>query len=74
MTAPVDVVDRYQNLRYEPCDTCGARSYVFATLPSGREVTYCGHHASKYWVKLNALAVKVSDYRWRIDLPDEPDD
>lgn len=29
---------------FEPCIQCGMRSYVFAELPSGREISMCLHH------------------------------
>lgn len=28
----------------EACDRCGAAALVVATLPSGGELAFCGHH------------------------------
>ena len=27
------------------CDACGARAWVRATMPSGGQLYFCGHHA-----------------------------
>lgn len=33
--------------KFEPCDQCALRSYVWASLPSGRVLSFCGHHYSE---------------------------
>jgi hypothetical protein len=29
------------------CDSCGAQAFVQATMPSGHELLFCGHHYTK---------------------------
>ena len=62
---PVDIVDRVKVVEVEDdwCDTCGSRAYVYAKMPSGRTVTYCAHHGTVYWDRLNAQASIVIDHR-----------
>lgn len=45
------------------CDRCGARAVVRATLASGGELLFCGHHARKYEAKLTELAASLHDSR-----------
>jgi len=52
-TTPLDAVDR--------CDRCGAQAYVRATLISGGELLFCGHHAKEYAEGLKAVALKIQD-------------
>lgn len=66
----VGVVDRYAEPCVERCDTCGALAYVVATMRTGLQVFYCGHHATKYWEQLTAQAIRVDDQRWRLHLED----
>lgn len=42
--------------RADRCDRCGAAARVRVTLPSGAELLFCGHHASKHEAKLIELA------------------
>lgn len=64
---PVDVVAQECTDR---CDTCGARAYVIATMRTGLQVFYCAHHATKYWERLTAQAIRVDDQRWRLHVED----
>lgn len=32
----------------EPCDRCGAAAKLALVLASGRQLTFCGHHANSY--------------------------
>lgn len=48
-------------LAYTPCDTCAHRSYVFASLPSGLELSYCAHHGRKYRASLIEQGAYVVD-------------
>lgn len=41
---PLAVADR--------CDRCGARAYLRATLPSGSELLFCGHHGASVRARL----------------------
>lgn len=49
--------------RFEPCDTCRAKSYVWVSMPSGRTLTYCAHHATKYMAKLTEDEAYIYDRR-----------
>ena len=34
------------------CDRCASQAYVRATLPSGAELLFCGHHANAHRASL----------------------
>ena len=38
--APLTLMDR--------CDRCSSRAYVRATMPTGTELLFCGHHATEH--------------------------
>lgn len=69
----LDVVDRHRPVEVvtvdtDLCDACsgtGAKvaAYVYAELPSGRSLAYCGSHATRYWTELNRQASTVIDLR-----------
>jgi hypothetical protein len=42
------------------CDSCGAEAFVQATMPSGHELLFCGHHFSKNEVVLTAQGAAVT--------------
>ena len=50
---PLRAVDR--------CDRCGAQAYVRATLLSGGELLFCGHHAKEYADGLKKVAASIQD-------------
>lgn len=52
---------------FVPCDAkdCRHRSYVFALLTTGHELSYCGHHGPLYWDQLNRIGL-VEDHRHKI--------
>ena len=58
-TTPLNAVDR--------CDRCGAQAYVRATLISGLELLFCGHHAKKYQESLASKALRIQDETDRIN-------
>lgn len=68
---PKDIVDRHAEAEadtFHACDgyECGMRSYYFVTI-NGTELSYCGHHATKYEVGLLAKADKPPrDLRYKI--------
>ena len=70
MDAPTDIVDRARvvEVDYDLCDAknCGAKSYVFAQMPNGYSISFCGHHGTEYWDGLNRTAVVVIDLRHTI--------
>ena len=55
---PLTAVDR--------CDRCGAQAYVRATLLSGGELLFCGHHAKEYAEKLKSVAANLQDETSRL--------
>ena len=55
---PLRAVDR--------CDRCGAQAYVRATLLSGGELLFCGHHAKKYQEGLASAATRIDDETSRL--------
>lgn len=49
--------------KFEPCDRCRAKSYVFVLLHDERELAYCAHHGTKYFDGLFAIAFHIDDRR-----------
>ena len=49
--------------RYEPCDACGARSYVFIILNNLLELAYCAHHGTRFLPELQKVALDIDDKR-----------
>ena len=43
------------------CDVCGARAWVRATMPSGGQLFFCGHHARRHADKLKEVALLFQD-------------
>lgn len=68
-TPPLDIVDRFPQeevLEFHACDSCGLRSWYFVTI-NGTELSFCGHHATEYEVKLLEKADKPPrDLRYKI--------
>lgn len=56
---PLRAVDR--------CDRCGAQAYVRATLLSGGELLFCGHHAKEYAEKLKSVSANIQDETSKIN-------
>lgn len=67
--APVDVVDRHRitvvEVDADRCDAreCGARAFVYAEMPSGNSLSFCGHHGGEYLEGLAAQGATVIDLR-----------
>ena len=55
---PLNAIDR--------CDRCGAQAYVRATLLSGGELLFCGHHAKEYAEKLKPVSTSIQDETQRL--------
>jgi hypothetical protein len=52
----------------ELCDRCGVTAKLGLVLPSGGELSFCGHHANTYAESILALAESVfleSGFDWR---------
>ena len=43
------------------CDRCGAQAYVQATLPSGRDLLFCGHHGAAHASALRTAGAALHD-------------
>lgn len=54
---------------FEGCDHCGwnVQSFVFAEMPSGLPLSYCGSCGTRFWVELNRQAALVVDMRHLIE-------
>ena len=45
------------------CDACGARAWVRATMPSGGQLYFCGHHANEHLPSLVGVGAQILDER-----------
>jgi hypothetical protein len=55
------------------CDRCGAQAYVRASLPSGGELLFCGHHGKEYASGLKAVEALIHDETSRLQpTPTDP--
>ena len=52
---------------FVPCDSCGVRSFVYATLKSGRELSYCAHHGQVAHDGLLAAGARIIDLRHLVE-------
>jgi hypothetical protein len=50
------------------CDRCAAQAYMRATMVSGTELLFCGHHGREYEAGLRAVD---ADIYWESDGPVE---
>lgn len=51
------------------CDTCGAQAFVWVNMPNSQNgLLYCGHHFSKYEMKLREVAIDIFDERYKINV------
>lgn len=68
-TPPVDVVDRplVVEVAADTCDACPAdahvKAFVFAQLPSGRSLAYCGSHGAHHMDALITAGATIIDRR-----------
>ena len=52
----------------ERCDRCGAAGKVRAFLPTGGDLTFCGHHANQHTHTIRTTADRIvveSGFGWR---------
>lgn len=52
-TAPLALSDR--------CDRCGAQAFVRATMPSGSDLLFCGHHGHALRAPLLEVGAALHD-------------
>jgi hypothetical protein len=71
--APVDVVDTVPHalvveVDADTCDgwKCGVPAFLYAEMPSGRSLAYCGHHGTQYLPGLTAQGARIIDLRYLI--------
>lgn len=72
---PVDIVDRFPRtvvieVPDDFCHACGpgskTRAYLYAKLPNGDGVAYCGHHGTAKLAELREQGADIVDNRDRI--------
>ena len=52
------------------CDRCGAQAYVRATLESGLDLLFCGHHWHENEARLREIGASIQDELARLlDVP-----
>ncbi len=57
------VLDEPQLNAANRCDACGARAWVRATMPSGGQLYFCGHHANEHLPSLVGAGAQILDER-----------
>ena len=57
------VLDEPQLSAANRCDACGARAWVRATMPSGGQLFFCGHHANEHLPSLVGAGAQILDER-----------
>ena len=66
-TPPTDVVDRVTVIEVstDTCDAknCGCPAYLYAKMPSGNALAFCGHHGTEYLPRLREQSAKIIDLR-----------
>lgn len=71
--APRDIVDRQPptvvEVEKDECARCDipVPAKVYAKLPSGRCIAYCGHHGTEYMAGLLEAGATIIDQRWHDD-------
>jgi hypothetical protein len=61
--APLTLVDR--------CDRCGSQAYVRATLTTGADLLFCGHHANEHRPALLVSGATFQDETDKLTIPRE---
>lgn len=72
MTAPSDTLDGMETATVnapllqltDRCDACGAQAFVRATMETGNDLLFCGHHGTKNEPALVAQGARI--YRQEI--------
>ncbi len=57
------ILDEPQLNAANRCDACGARAWVRATMPSGGQLYFCGHHANEHLPSLVGAGAQILDER-----------
>jgi hypothetical protein len=53
------------------CDRCTSQAYVRATMPTGMELLFCGHHANEYRDNLVLSGATFYDETDKLTIPRE---
>lgn len=53
------------------CDRCSSQAYVRATMPSGAELLFCGHHAGEHRPALLSKGATFQDETERLTIKRE---
>jgi hypothetical protein len=53
------------------CDRCPSQAYVRATLPTGMELLFCGHHGHEHHDKLVLAGATFYDETDKLTIPRE---
>ena len=53
------------------CDSCGAQAFVRATMPSGTELLFCGHHGNAHRASLLGAGADLLDETDRLTVARE---
>ena len=61
LARPVPAVDSPALTLADRCDRCGAQAYVRATLPSGADLVFCGHHGNAHRASLLVAGAGIQD-------------
>ena len=61
LTRSVPSVDGPALTLADRCDRCGAQAYVRATLPSGSDLVFCGHHGNEHRASLLVAGAGIQD-------------
>ena len=63
VAVPLTALDR--------CDRCSSQAYVRATMPSGAELLFCGHHANEHRAPLIVAGASFYDETDKLTIPRE---
>lgn len=53
------------------CDSCGAQAFLRATMPSGTELLFCGHHGNSHRASLLGAGAALHDETDRLTIARE---
>jgi hypothetical protein len=53
------------------CDSCGAQAFIRATMPSGTQLLFCGHHGTAHRPALVAAGALLHDETDRLTVARE---
>jgi hypothetical protein len=60
-TYPLAIIEPVPLTAADRCDRCSSQAYVRATLPSGAELLFCGHHGGEHRAALAVAGASFHD-------------